>query len=41
LQFRQRISDAAEGEREWASRLRRAQEALQPLYIFVKEQAAA
>lgn len=39
LQFRQRISDAAETQREWASRLRRAREALQPLYGFVKEQA--
>ena len=41
LQFRQRISDAAEGQREWLPRLQRAREALQPLYNFVKEQSAA
>ena len=41
LQFRQRISDAAEAQREWTSRLRGAQEVLQPLYTFVKEQAIA
>lgn len=41
LQFRQRISDAAEGQQEWLPRLQRAREALQPLYTFVKEQSAA
>lgn len=41
LQFRQRISDAAEGQRDWLPRVKRAREALQPLYIFVKEQSAA
>lgn len=41
LQFRQRISDAAEEQQNWMPRLRRAREALQPLYAFVKEQSAA
>jgi len=41
LQFRQRIADAAEEQHDWMPRLRRAQEALQPLYTFVKEQSAA
>lgn len=41
LQFRQQISDAAEGQREWVPRLRRAKEALQPLYDYVKEQSSA
>jgi hypothetical protein len=41
LQFRQRISDVANEQPEWASRLRRAKEALQPLYDYVKEQSSA
>jgi hypothetical protein len=41
LQFRQRISDVAEGQREWVDGLRRAREALQPLYDYVKEQSSA
>lgn len=41
LQFRQQISDAAETQRDWAPRLRRAREALQPLYDYVKEQSSA
>ena len=41
LQFRHRISDAAEEQRDWIPRLRRAREALQPLYTFMQEQSAA
>jgi hypothetical protein len=41
LQFRQRISEAAEAHQDWTSRVRRGREALQPLYTFVKEQSAA
>jgi hypothetical protein len=41
LQFRRRISDSAEAEREWVPRLRLAKNELQPLYDFVKEQSTA
>lgn len=41
LQFRQRISNAAEAQREWPPLLRRAKNALQPLYDYVKEQCSA
>jgi hypothetical protein len=41
LQFRQRISASAEAERDWRPLLRRATDALQPLYDYVKEQSAA
>ena len=41
LQFRRRISEAADAQREWALLLRRARIDLQPLYDFVKEQSAA
>jgi len=41
LQFRQQISDAAEAQHEWAPQLRRAREAVQSLYDYVKEQSAS
>lgn len=41
LQFRQRISAAAEGQRDWANPLRQAKNALQPVHEYVKEQSSA
>jgi hypothetical protein len=40
LQFRQRISEAVDGHRDWSSSLRGAREALAPMYEYVKEQSA-
>jgi hypothetical protein len=41
LQFRQRISDAADEQRDWAPLLRSRKDALQPLYDYVKDQSSA
>jgi hypothetical protein len=40
LQFRQKISEAVNGHRDWSSALREARAALAPLYQYVKEQSA-
>jgi hypothetical protein len=41
LQFRKRISNAAEDQRAWGTPLLLAKEVLQPLYDYVKQQSSA